>query len=85
MKVKVLGSGCAKCKVLHGEAAKAIASLGLDAELEKVEKLEEIMAYRIMATPALVIDGEVKSAGRLPSAAEITSWLSEASGKPVKP
>ncbi len=81
MKVKVLGPGCAKCKALYGEAAKAIASLGLEAELEKVEKLEEIMAYRIMATPALVIDGEVKSAGRLPSATEITTWLSAAGAK----
>jgi small redox-active disulfide protein 2 len=81
VKVKVLGPGCAKCKALYGEAAKAIASLGLEAELEKVEKLEEIMAYRIMATPALVIDGEVKSAGRLPSATEITTWLSAAGAK----
>ncbi len=81
MKVKVLGPGCARCKTLYGEAAKAIASLGLQADLEKVEKIEEIMAYRIMATPALVIDGEVKSAGRLPSAAEITSWLTSAAAK----
>ena len=81
MNVKVLGPGCAKCKTLYGEAAKAIAALGLSVELEKVEKIEEIMAYRIMATPALVIDGEVKSAGRLPSASEITSWLTAASAK----
>jgi small redox-active disulfide protein 2 len=81
LKVEVLGSGCAKCKTLYGEAAKAIASLGLEAELVKVEKLEEIMAYHIMATPALVIDGQVRSAGRLPSAAEITSWLTAAVAK----
>jgi small redox-active disulfide protein 2 len=81
MKVRVLGPGCAKCKTLHAEAAKAIAALGLFVELEKVEKIEEIMAYRIMATPALVIDGEVKSAGRLPSASEITNWLTAASTK----
>ena len=81
MKVKVLGPGCAKCKALYGETAKAIASLSLEADLEKVEKIEEIMAYRIMATPALVIDGEVKSAGRVPSTAEITSWLTAAGAK----
>jgi small redox-active disulfide protein 2 len=81
LKVEVLGPGCAKCKMLYGEAAKAIASLGLETELVKVEKLEEIMAYHIMATPALVIDGQVKSAGRLPSAAEITSWLTTAVAK----
>lgn len=81
MKVKVLGPGCAKCKTLYGAAEKAIASLGLAAELEKVEKIEEIMAYRIMATPALVVDGEVKSAGRLPSTAEITAWLKSAGAK----
>lgn len=82
MIVKVLGPGCAKCKVLYGEVAKAISVLGLPAELEKVEKIEEIMTYRVMATPALVVDGEVKSAGRLPTAAEITSWLTTAAAKP---
>jgi small redox-active disulfide protein 2 len=78
LKVEVLGTGCAKCKTLYGEAEKAIASLGLEAELKKVERLEEIMAYRVMATPALVIDGVVKSAGRLPSATEIATWLTAA-------
>lgn len=81
MKVKVLGPGCARCKTLYGEAAKAIATLGLQADLEKVERIEDMMAYRIMATPALVIDGEVKSAGRMPSAAEITTWLTSAAQK----
>ena len=81
MKIEVLGTGCAKCKTLYGEAERAIASLGLEAELRKVERLDEIMAYRVMATPALVIDGEVKSAGRLPSAAEITTWLTAAGAK----
>ncbi len=81
MKVKVLGTGCARCKALYAEAAKVITTLGLQADLEKVEKIEDIMAFRIMATPALVIDGEVKSAGRLPSAAEITTWLTPAAAK----
>ena len=81
MKIKVLGTGCAKCKKLYAEAEKAIASAGVAANLEKVEKIDEIMKYGVMVTPALVIDNEVKASGRIPSTAEMVAWLTGAAAK----
>jgi small redox-active disulfide protein 2 len=81
MNVKVLGTGCAKCKRLYAEAEKAVASSGVAADLEKVEKIDEIMKYGVMMTPALVIDGEVKASGRIVPANEIVSWLTTAAAK----
>lgn len=78
MNIKVLGTGCAKCKKLYAEAEKAIAVSGAVPTLEKVEQIDEIMKYGVMMTPALVIDDEVKSSGRIPSTAEIVSWIAEA-------
>jgi len=81
MKIKVLGVGCAKCKKLYAEAEKAVTALGVPAEIEKVEKIDEIMTYGVMATPALVVDAEVKCAGRIPTTAEIVSWITAAAVK----
>jgi small redox-active disulfide protein 2 len=81
MNVKVLGTGCAKCKKLYAEAEKAIAQAGLKASLEKVEKIDEIMKYGVMTTPALVVDGEVKCSGRIAPAPEIATWLTTAAAK----
>jgi small redox-active disulfide protein 2 len=78
MQVMILGTGCAKCKKLYAEAEKAVASSGLPAQLQKVEKIDEIMEYGVMMTPALVVDGEVKCSGRIPQVAEIISWLTSA-------
>jgi small redox-active disulfide protein 2 len=78
VKVKILGTGCVKCKKLYAEAERAISTSGVAAELEKVEKIDDIMKYRVMMTPALVIDDEVKASGRIPSTAEIVSWLTTA-------
>jgi len=75
MKIKVLGTGCAKCKKLYAEVEKAIASSGQTVELEKVEQIDEIMKYGVMMTPALVIGEEVKSSGRIPASSEIVSWI----------
>ncbi len=75
MEIKVLGPGCQRCTKLYEETAKALQQLGLQADLTKVADMDEILTYKILATPGLVIDGEVKSAGRIPSPAEITSWL----------
>ncbi len=77
MDIKVLGMGCARCRDLEQRARKALAETGLTAEVEKVDDIQKIMTYRIMATPALVIDGTVKSAGRIPSVEEIKNWLKE--------
>jgi small redox-active disulfide protein 2 len=75
MIIKVLGTGCPKCKKLYAEVEKAIASSDVKIDLEKVEKIEEIMRYGIMATPGLVINEEVKSSGRIPPSNEIVSWI----------
>lgn len=79
MNIKILGTGCAKCKKLYAEAEKAIAASGITPTLQKIEQIDEIMKYGVMVTPALVINEEVKSAGRIPSVSEITSWISSAS------
>jgi small redox-active disulfide protein 2 len=81
IEIKVLGPGCANCKRLYAEAEKALAQVSAPAKLTKVEDIRDIMAYKILATPALVINGEVKSAGRIPNAAEITTWLATAAMK----
>lgn len=81
MKIKVLGTGCAKCKLLYAEAQKAVATAGIGVELEKVEKIDDIMKYGVMMTPALVIDEQVKASGRIPPALEIVSWIMTAAAK----
>jgi len=81
MEIKVLGTGCAKCKKLYAEAEQAVAHARVPVTLSKVEQLDEIMRYGVMMTPALVIDGEVKSSGRIPKAAEIVSWITTALAK----
>jgi small redox-active disulfide protein 2 len=81
MDVKVLGTGCAKCKKLYAEAEKAILDSGVPAALVKVEKIDEIMKYGVMMTPALVVDGDVKCSGRIPSTSEIVAWLTTAAAK----
>jgi small redox-active disulfide protein 2 len=78
MKIKVLGPGCAKCKKLFAETEKALAASGVDAELEKVEKIDEIVAYGVMMTPALVIDGKVVTSGRVLSSKDIAGLIATA-------
>ena len=81
MQIEVLGTGCRKCQLLYGEAEKAIARSGRAATLTKVEDVGQIAARGVMATPALVMDGRVVSAGRVPSAEEIAALL-EAHAEP---
>ena len=75
MIIKILGSGCSNCKKLESNAKKAVEELGIDATIEKVEDFKEIMAFGVMKTPALVVDGEVKSYGRVLSPKEIKTYL----------
>lgn len=79
MEIKVLGTGCAKCKKLEALATEA--ATGLDATVTKVERIDDILAYGVAMTPALVVDGEVKSAGRLPKVDEIRGWLQSAQAR----
>ncbi|MCF7838750.1 MAG: thioredoxin family protein [Candidatus Marinimicrobia bacterium] len=74
-KIQILGTGCPKCKLLYAHAEAAVQALGIDAQLEKVEKITEIMKFGVMTTPALVIDGVVKSAGKVPSPEDIKLLL----------
>ena len=67
MMIQVLGTGCSKCKTLYEMVQKAVAETGVDAEVEKVEDIQQIMAFEMIMTPGLVINGEVKAAGRVPS------------------
>lgn len=75
VKVQILGTGCPKCKALMANAEEAIKQAGVAAEVVKIEKLPEIMAFGVMSMPALAIDGQVKSAGKVLSVAEITRLL----------
>lgn len=78
MKVQVLGIGCAKCSKLYAETARAIAEAGVEADLEKVESLDEIASFGVFMTPGLVIDGQVKCVGKIPKSREIVAWLRDA-------
>lgn len=75
MKIKVLGTGCAKCKKMENNVHQAISEMGLDITVEKVEDVMEIMRYGMMGTPALVIDEEVKTVGKVLSAEQIKKYL----------
>ncbi|RME22846.1 MAG: thioredoxin family protein [Deltaproteobacteria bacterium] len=78
MKVQVLGTGCMKCNKLYEAARQAIDQAGVPAELEKVENILDMMKFGVAVTPALVIDGKVKAAGKIPSVEQIAAWLKEA-------
>lgn len=75
MKIQILGTGCPKCKMLMSNAEEAIKMASLDATIEKVEKITEIMSFGVMTTPALAVDGKVKSAGKVLSPADIVTLL----------
>jgi small redox-active disulfide protein 2 len=77
MKIEVLGSGCAKCNKTKEMAEKAVKEMGVEAEIVKVEDFDKILAYGVMITPALVIDGDVKVAGKVPSLDDIKKWITE--------
>ncbi len=74
-KIEVLGTGCAKCNKLEENAKKAVELSGADATVSKVTDISQITEYGVMITPALVIDGKVKVAGKIPAAEAIAEWL----------
>jgi len=75
MKIKILGSGCPNCKVLEANAKKAVEELKIKADIEKVTDITKIMEYGVMSTPALVVDENVVSSGRVLSSEEIKKLL----------
>jgi small redox-active disulfide protein 2 len=78
MEIKVLGAGCPNCKRLEKLTREAVADLGVDATVTKVTDFDQIMAYDILSTPALVIDERVVASGRVPHKDEITAWIGTA-------
>ena len=80
MEIKILGGGCAKCERLERLTREVAGDLGVAATYAKVKDMNDIMAYDVMSTPALVIDEEVKSSGRMPRKEEIAGWIQIAQG-----
>ena len=78
LSIKVLGPGCANCKSVEKVVQKAVATLALEASVEKITQIQDIMKYSILATPGLVINEKVVCAGRVPNEAEVSTWLSNA-------
>ena len=77
MKITVLGPGCAKCKQLYENAQEAVAEAGIDADVTKVEDLQEISRHNVLMTPAIIIDGKLKSSGKVIKPDQIRKWLTE--------
>ncbi|NMC26742.1 MAG: thioredoxin family protein [Syntrophomonadaceae bacterium] len=77
MEIKVLGPGCSRCESLEKEVRNALAELDVAADLKKVKDIQQMMAYKILATPALVINDKVKVTGRVPKREEIKKYIQE--------
>lgn len=77
MIIEILGSGCANCKKLEQNAVQAVNAAGISAEIRKVQDMEKILEYGVMMTPGLVIDGKVKSAGKVLTYEEILKFIKE--------
>ena len=75
MEIKVLGPGCPKCKQTEQVVKEAVAEIGVEASVEKVTDVMEIAGYGVFGTPAVVVDGEVKSVGKIPKKEEVIGWI----------
>lgn len=73
--IQILGTGCPKCRLLTANAEAAVKAAGIEARVEKVEKIQDILKFGVMMTPALVLDGQVRSAGKVLSADDIRKVL----------
>jgi small redox-active disulfide protein 2 len=81
MEIKILGTGCAKCHQLEQTVKEVVNETGIDARIEYIKDIQKIMEYPILTTPGLVIDGKVVSSGRLPTKAEVTTFVTTALNK----
>lgn len=77
MEIKVLGPGCPKCRETEKIVREALAETGVSADVEKITDVMKIAGYGVLGTPAVVVDGEVKSVGKIPKKADVKSWLSK--------
>lgn len=76
MEIKVLGPGCPKCQQTEKIVKEAVTEAGVEAQIEKITDTMEIASYGVFGTPAVVVDGEVKSVGKIPNKEDVKSWLS---------
>ncbi|TEB05075.1 hypothetical protein Psch_03838 [Pelotomaculum schinkii] len=77
MEIKVLGTGCAKCKELHKRVTELNSEMGIEADVKKVEKMDDIIAAGIMITPALIINGKIKAVGKVPGKDALKKYIEE--------
>jgi small redox-active disulfide protein 2 len=77
MEIKVLGPGCPKCQQTEKNVKEAVAESSVDAKVDKVTNILEIAKYGVFGTPAVVVDGQVKSVGKIPTKNEIKAWLAK--------
>jgi len=75
MEIKVLGPGCPRCGQTEKIIKEVVAEAGVEATVEKITDVMQIMTFRVMSTPAVVVDGQVKSVGKVPQKADILSWI----------
>ncbi len=75
MKIEILGTGCARCQQLEELVRSLVAESGVEADISKVQDISKILSYGVLTTPGLVINGDVKVAGKIPSAEQIKGWL----------
>ena len=80
-RIQILGTGCAKCRQLTANVEAALEQIGVEATIEKVTDIRDIMTFQILMTPGLVVDGQVKAAGRVPPVEEIAQMLRAAGGR----
>ncbi len=73
--IRILGTGCAKCKLTEAVIRETLGEMGIEANIEKIEDIQKIMEYDIMSTPAVVLDGTVKMAGKVPSKEEVRAMM----------
>lgn len=81
MNIKILGPGCARCHQLEKTVGEVLKELAIDADIEEVKDVKKIMAYPVLITPGLVVNGEVLCSGRVPSKAEVTQFISSVRDK----
>jgi small redox-active disulfide protein 2 len=81
MKIKILGTGCARCQQLEKTTREVVKELGIDAEIEDVKDIKKIMEYPILTTPGLVIDEKLVCSGRVPTKSEVTTFITTALAK----
>ncbi|RAL68812.1 redox-active disulfide protein 2 [Dehalococcoides mccartyi] len=81
MEIKVLGPGCAKCQQLEKTVKEVVKELGIDVKVEDIKDIKQIMQYPILSTPGLVIDEKLVVSGRVPSKAEVTTFITTALAK----